>query len=401
MVYGICRVMLRDPHDAEDATQQAFLSAHRALLGGALVRDDGAWISTIARNECRARIGAAMRTPLPLADEDLAALEAPTDETERSMHADALCSALAELPERQREAVVLRYLYGLRYGEVATALGISRPATEALLFRARRAMRQRIRPAIATTLTVPFAVEEGLAQAIPGFGVGGSGTLFAGAAGSGILAKLTAGPVGVKVATAAVAVTTVGSVGAVESDQGRRDRAERPAVATTVGFGEDHQLADSDARDAGNGDDEGADDGRHGSGAGADESDDDSGPGSRSGRSSGDDRDPASDDDGGDGESSGPDATSGDRSGAGSSAEGGGGGAAVDESVEAPTSGGSGSGSGSGSAEVLEVGEPDSSGPGSSGTSGSDDAGTSGSSEGESGRSGSSGTGSEDDEPEG
>ena len=37
MAYGLCRAMLRDAHEAEDATQQAFLSAYRALLGGGLV----------------------------------------------------------------------------------------------------------------------------------------------------------------------------------------------------------------------------------------------------------------------------------------------------------------------------------------------------------------------------
>jgi RNA polymerase sigma-70 factor (ECF subfamily) len=110
MVYGLCRAMLRDEHDAEDATQQAFLSAYRALLGGARVRDEGAWIATIARNECRGRITAAMRTPLPVAADDLAVLPAP-DDAERRLQADALRRALAELPERQREAVLLRDVY--------------------------------------------------------------------------------------------------------------------------------------------------------------------------------------------------------------------------------------------------------------------------------------------------
>ena len=168
MVYGICRAMLRDAHEAEDATQQAFLSAHRALLGGARVRDEGGWLATIARNECRARIATGMRRPLSLGDEDLERIADPADEVQRREHAEALRIALADLPERQREAVVLRDLYGLRYGEVATALGLSRAATETLLFRARRAMRQRLRPVVTTALVVPLAVQEGLAQALPG-----------------------------------------------------------------------------------------------------------------------------------------------------------------------------------------------------------------------------------------
>lgn len=219
MVYGICRAMLRDAHEAEDATQQTFLSAYRALLGGARVRDSGAWIATIARNECRSRISAGMRAPLADADRDLADVPHGVDEVERRMQAGELRDALAELPERQREAVVLRYFYGLRYGEVAKALGLSRPATEALLFRARRAMRVRLRHAVGTALVVPFAVREELAQAIPGFEVrSGSGAAAVGITG-GVLAKLASAPTAAKVATATVAISTVGAVGAVESDR--------------------------------------------------------------------------------------------------------------------------------------------------------------------------------------
>ena len=230
MVYGICRALLRDGHEAEDASQQTFLLAHRALLGGAHVRNDAAWLATIARNECRTRIVASMRAPLPISDEDLAAIPTSGDEAERSAQLAAIRAALADLPERQREAVVLRDLYGLRYGEVAAALGLSRPATEALLFRARRAMRHRLKPVIAGVLVVPVSVEEALAQAIPGFAAAGSGGVGATVIGGGLLAKLTAGPIGVKVATATVAVTTVGAVGSVESERASRDRADRTQI---------------------------------------------------------------------------------------------------------------------------------------------------------------------------
>ena len=56
MVFAICRSMLRDQDEAEDATQAAFLSAHEALVRGSVIRDPGAWLATIARNECRGRL---------------------------------------------------------------------------------------------------------------------------------------------------------------------------------------------------------------------------------------------------------------------------------------------------------------------------------------------------------
>lgn len=234
MTYGICRAMLRDVQEAEDAAQQAFLSAHRALLGGVRVRDEGAWIATIARNECRARITAAMRAPLSVPGEDLAEIPDVIDDAERRLQAGELRDALAELPERQREAVILRYVYGLRYGEVAKALSLSRPATEALLFRARRAMRVRLRHVAGVALVVPLSVREDLALALPGFEArAASGPAAAGVAG-GVLAKLVSAPVAAKVATATVALSTVGAAGVVDPDRPALDaRAQSRLVAVS------------------------------------------------------------------------------------------------------------------------------------------------------------------------
>jgi RNA polymerase sigma factor (sigma-70 family) len=238
MVYGVCRAMLRDGHEAEDATQQVFLSAYQALLGGAHVREAGGWLATIARNECRARIADGMRRPLPVADEDLEGRPAERDEHVRRAHVEELRAALLELPERQREAVVLRYIYGLPYGEVATALGLSRPATEALLFRARRSMRLRLRPVVGAALVVPSVVRDELALALPGFGEGAyGGAAAAGLTGS-LLFKLTATPLGLKAATAVVAVSTVGLAGALPAE-----RVERAAGAQTAALGSTEEEA--------------------------------------------------------------------------------------------------------------------------------------------------------------
>src|SRR5262245_20194720 len=49
MVVGLCRFLLRDPVEAEDAAQQSFVAAHRSLLRGSIPRDAPAWLATIAR----------------------------------------------------------------------------------------------------------------------------------------------------------------------------------------------------------------------------------------------------------------------------------------------------------------------------------------------------------------
>jgi RNA polymerase sigma factor (sigma-70 family) len=218
MVFGICRAMLRDVHDAEDATQQTFLSAHRALLGGAEIRDAGAWIATIARNECRGRISAGMRQPLPVPRDDLVGVALETDELGQRVQASELVDALARLPERQREAVVLRYVHGLRYGEVAKALGLSRPATEALLFRARRTMRLRLRPIVGVTIAVPVAVRAGLASALPGFEPDPPAATGLGLIG-GLLAKFATAPTLAKIGTVSIVATTIGGAGVVQSER--------------------------------------------------------------------------------------------------------------------------------------------------------------------------------------
>ena len=56
LVLAVCRGYLRDHVEADDAAQQTFLSAQRALANGSLPRDPAAWLATIARNECFARL---------------------------------------------------------------------------------------------------------------------------------------------------------------------------------------------------------------------------------------------------------------------------------------------------------------------------------------------------------
>jgi len=146
MVLGLCRLLLRDPVEAEDASQQVFLSAHQALLRGSVPRDRAAWLAAIARNECRARIRARMREPLALPDLP-SDLPDPLAAAIRATDLHAVWVALGTLPRRQRNALVLREVGGLSYYELGRALGVSHSAIESLLFRAR----ERVRSLLACT----------------------------------------------------------------------------------------------------------------------------------------------------------------------------------------------------------------------------------------------------------
>jgi len=142
---------MRDPTEAEDAAQQVFLSAHRSLLNGAEPREPAAWLATIARNECWARISGRMREPLPSdAADDLPGRDDPLAEAIRRADLAALWRAIRALPRQQREALLLREFGGLRYDELAAALAVSEPAIESLLFRARTRLRAQLESAAAS-----------------------------------------------------------------------------------------------------------------------------------------------------------------------------------------------------------------------------------------------------------
>jgi RNA polymerase sigma factor (sigma-70 family) len=147
MVLAICRRLLRDASEAEDAAQQTFLSAQRALQNGSGPREPAAWLATIARNECTARTRARSREPLPSDAESAAASLDTHSEALRREKVESLRDAIGSLPAQQREAILLREVRGLSYEEVAASLALSPSAVESLLFRARKGLQLRLRNA--------------------------------------------------------------------------------------------------------------------------------------------------------------------------------------------------------------------------------------------------------------
>jgi RNA polymerase sigma factor (sigma-70 family) len=176
MVLAICRRLLRDPSEAEDAAQQTFLSAQRALQNGSRVHEPAAWLATIARNECVTRSRARRREPPPTdAEPTMVGPDAHAD-AERRERVESLRDAIGSLPEQQREAILLREVRGLSYDEVAESLALSPSAVESLLFRARKGLQIRLRNAWAALSPVGWVaavrdlVVQGAAGGDPGVG---------------------------------------------------------------------------------------------------------------------------------------------------------------------------------------------------------------------------------------
>ena len=153
MVYYQAYRMMGEPQSAEDATQEAFISAFKKLKsyrGGSFK----AWLLRIVTNACYDELRRQKRrptTPLePLGadDEEIESpnwiaddSESPEDAATRSELNEAIQNCLAELPEDFRAAVVLVDLQGLDYSEAAEAIGKPLGTIKSRLARARSRLR--------------------------------------------------------------------------------------------------------------------------------------------------------------------------------------------------------------------------------------------------------------------
>lgn len=144
-IYGFCLYQLGNREEAEDAAQTTFLAALGALERGAVPRSDAPWIFTIARNTCRARFRSRglSRAREQLADPKVLEAVAP-GATAGGEELFSLSDALADMPELQRRAILMREWRGCSYAEIAEELGLSASAVETLIFRARRSLAQRL-----------------------------------------------------------------------------------------------------------------------------------------------------------------------------------------------------------------------------------------------------------------
>jgi RNA polymerase sigma factor (sigma-70 family) len=155
-VAALCRSLLRDRGETEDATQQVFLSAHRALLNGAAPREPRAWLLAVARNECYARFRERSSTPVPTGDTPETATADASVHVLRAGELATVWDEVGQMPTTQREAFLLREIRGLSYGQVADELSLSGPSVRSLLMRARMRLRQRLGDVAAGVGGVPW-----------------------------------------------------------------------------------------------------------------------------------------------------------------------------------------------------------------------------------------------------
>ena len=148
-----CLYVLRDRREAEDAVQTTYLQALRALKRGVTPANEYAWLHAIAKNVCRTQQRTAARRVRVVHGVDVDAIPGGCDADDGQELQRDLRAALASLPERQRRALLLREWRGLSSDEVAEQLGMSAPATYALLTRARKSLAA----ALTTTVRRPLS----------------------------------------------------------------------------------------------------------------------------------------------------------------------------------------------------------------------------------------------------
>jgi RNA polymerase sigma-70 factor, ECF subfamily len=142
-VYGYVRSIVRDHHEAEDVTQHVFAKLITALPKyEAREVPFAAWILRVARNVALDH----MRRRRAIPCDEVRELDARRDDQGDAQETSlTLREALDDLPEDQREVIVLRHLVGLSPGEIADRLGRTEPSIHGLHHRGRGALRSALR----------------------------------------------------------------------------------------------------------------------------------------------------------------------------------------------------------------------------------------------------------------
>jgi RNA polymerase sigma-70 factor (ECF subfamily) len=152
-LYRLARATLRDPTEAEDALQDAYVCAYRSIGKFRGEASLSTWLSRLLLNECFARLRRSARRQnviaivspnAPIEFTSMAANESETPDTElaRAQMRDLLERKLDELPENFRTVFVLRSVEEMSVDETAECLGIPEETVRSRHFRAKTMLRE-------------------------------------------------------------------------------------------------------------------------------------------------------------------------------------------------------------------------------------------------------------------
>lgn len=143
-VLGLASRMLRDAAEAEDVAQEAFVRLWRIAPRWEPRAKVDTWLHTVALNLCRDRLRRRREVATDAPPERADPSPTPEAALAEADQGARVTAAIAALPERQRDAIVLVHYQDLSGADAAAALGVSVEALESLLARGRRALRARL-----------------------------------------------------------------------------------------------------------------------------------------------------------------------------------------------------------------------------------------------------------------
>lgn len=154
---------INDPTEAEDLAQNAFVQAYKSAHRYEVTAKFSTWLFTIARNLALNEIRRRSRHRADSLDqtyaededhlvrqiEDRATIR-PTDDLLRGELFQKVEEAVADLPEKQRTALMLCRENEMSYEQIAEVIDCTLPATKSLIHRARETLKQRLKPYLRT-----------------------------------------------------------------------------------------------------------------------------------------------------------------------------------------------------------------------------------------------------------
>jgi RNA polymerase sigma factor (sigma-70 family) len=144
MVWGVCRRLLRDVHEAEDAFQATFLILVRKAGSVRVEGSLGRWLYGVAHRVARRARNRAVRRAARVMQSSSSAPADPSHESELEDLRNVLDQELDRLPPKYRCPVELCHLQGLTYDEAARQLNWPVATVKSRLTRGRRRLRERL-----------------------------------------------------------------------------------------------------------------------------------------------------------------------------------------------------------------------------------------------------------------
>jgi RNA polymerase sigma-70 factor (ECF subfamily) len=153
-IYALAYRTLGREEDARDVVQEAFLRAFRGLRGFRGQAKFSSWLYRITLNLCRDWVRRERRAPvvqlpegvdpIEMADERAAPSESVEDLVARKQMSEAVGRAMAELPEEQRVAILLKEFHGLTFQEIADQLDCPLSTVKTRLYQGLSVLRRRL-----------------------------------------------------------------------------------------------------------------------------------------------------------------------------------------------------------------------------------------------------------------